>query len=968
MNAASAETPAYLNPDLPLEERVTDLVSRLTIEEKIGMMASRQEAVPRLGVPEYHIGGEAAHGLVTKDGPATAFPQTIGLACGWDEKLLFRIGTVVGDEARAYYRRRRGLSGLTLWAPTVDMERDPRWGRTEEGYGEDPILTGRLSAAFIRGMQGDDPFYIKAAATPKHFYANNNEQDRMSCSASIDPRSRREYYLKAFERAFVEARAHSVMTAYNAVNGIPAMVHPDVAEVIKGEWAMDGFAVSDAGALTALVERHRAFPTFAEAAAAAVKAGIDNLTDETETVKNTVREALAKNLLSERDLDRAIGNVLRIRFRLGQFDPPERNPYARIGESVLWRKESRALAAEAARKAVVLLENRESGGRPALPLHEDTAGTLAVVGPLADAAYRDWYGGTPPYRVTPLQALSGRLPHDRVRFADGSDVVCIRTLDGRWVVTRSWFDRTLAAEEPSRPGGEQFRVTDWGWGNRTFKSLQNGLYLTTDDTVLAERSDEVWGWYVKERFELVPAGLPDAPEAVHIKTWIGDTVGLDANHGLVTATPENGVKPEPFLIETVHDGLSEAAEAARSSDTAIVFVGNHPLLVAKEEIDRPCLRLPPDQERLIEAVTEANPNTVVVIVGSYPFALGAWKDRVRAVLYTAHGGQEAGTAIAEVLFGDYNPAGRLPLTWYRSVRELPGIMEYDIRSAGTTYLHYRGTPLYPFGYGLSYSNYTYLSIETDRSEIDAESAVTVTVKIRNDGPLPGEEVVQLYVSHPGSAVKRPARRLVGFSRVPIGVHRTEEISFTVPGRELAFWDVRTGGWFLEAGECEIQAGASSADIRLTARLRVRGEPVPPRDPYRWMQAETYDLQERAALMAGRNGTVFAAPRGTAAGPDESGNVKSDPALLAFEDLEFGEGGPAALEFELEADEPGGEVALRIYDSARFEGAFRRVALGLVTAAAYSVRELPAGGLSGRRAVAIELRGAVRLGRFRFRQV
>lgn len=828
MSTAAVGTPAYLNPDLPLEERVRDLVSRLTTEEKIGMMASRQEAVPRLGVPEYHIGGEAAHGLVTKDGPTTVFPQTIGLACTWDEKLLHRIGEVVGDEARAYCRRRRGLGGLTLWAPTIDMERDPRWGRTEEGYGEDPVLTGRLSSAFIRGMQGDHPFYIKAAAAPKHFYANNNERDRMRCSASIDPRNRREYYLKAFEPAFVTAGAHSVMAAYNAVNGVPAMLHPDIAEVVKGEWAMDGFAVSDAGALTALVEQHRAFESLAEAAAAAVKAGIDNLTDETETVKNAVREAISRNLLSECDLDRAIGNVLKIRFRLGQFDPQERNPYARIGESVLWRKGSRALALEAARKAVVLLENRESGGTSALPLHEDTAGTLAVIGPLADAAYRDWYGGTPPYRVTPLQAISGRMPHDRVKFADGSDVVCIRTLDGRWIATRSWFDGKLAATRPSRLGGEQFRKTDWGWGSLTFRSLQNGSYLTTDDTVLAARADEVWGWYVKERFELVPAGLAGSPEAVTVKTWKGDAVGLDQHHGLVTATPENGVKPEPFVIETVHDGLSEAVEAARSADTAIVFLGNHPLLTAKEELDRPSLRLPPDQERLAETVIEANPDTIVVIVGSYPFALGAWKDRARAVLYTAHGGQEAGNALAEVLFGEYNPAGRLPMTWYRSVHELPDIMEYDIRSAGTTYLYYRGTPLYPFGYGRSYTSFTYLSIGTDRSEIDAEGAVTVTVRLRNDGPLPGEEVVQLYVSHPGSAVSRPARRLVGFTRVPVGVHRTAELRFTVPGRELAFWDERTGAWILEDGECELQTGASSAEIRLTARLRVRGEPVPPR--------------------------------------------------------------------------------------------------------------------------------------------
>ncbi len=835
--------PPFRNARLPLEERIRDLLGRLSLEEKLGLMASRQEPVPRLGLGEFHIGGEAAHGLVTKDGPSTVFPQTLGLACSWDVELLRELGSVVGDEARAYCRRRKGLGGLCLWAPTVDMERDPRWGRTEEGYGEDPWLAGSLAAALARGMRGEHPFYYKAVATPKHFYANNNEEARASCSASIDPRDRHEYYLRAFERLFTDAGALSIMTSYNAINGIPAIAGPDLGAVVKGEWGLCGFAVCDGGALPLLVSAQKRCPDVETAAALSLKAGLDNFSDDADKVKAALRGALERGLIAETDLDAAIARVLHARFRLGHFDPPGVDPYAGIDESVLWRESSRALALRAARESIVLLERRPVGGRDVLPLRAGELRSLAVLGPLADVVYRDWYTGTPAYLVTPFQALSARLPQARVSFHDGSDVVAFRSPAGPYLGSRAWYDSTLVADRPPERGGELFRRTDWGWGNQTFRSLTSGSYVTAEESKLSASAPEVWGWWVKERFSLEPAGRPSA---FRLRAWNGRPIRI-AEDGVLSIIPEGeSAEPSELIMETIHDGVAEAAEAARGADAALVFVGNHPLLNAKEEIDRVEIGLPPEQERLIEAVLDANPRTVVVIIGSYPYALGAWRERAAGVLYATHGGQEAGRALAEVILGDYNPAGRLPMTWYRSEKDLPGIMDYEIARGGRTYQYFKGSVLYPFGHGLSYSRFWILSAAVEGARLARGGQSLIKVGIENLGPLDGEEVIQAYAQFPDSAMRRPLKKLVGAVRlfIPAGGRAMAELR--VEARDLMAWDQRRSAWILEEGRVRIVLAGTSAFESLAPGekaeidLNIEGEKLLPRPLSEAFSADSFE--------------------------------------------------------------------------------------------------------------------------------
>lgn len=761
-----------------LELRLAALIGQLTLAEKIGLIPTRQEAVPRLGLAEFWIGGEAAHGLVARDGPTTVFPQTLGLSSTWDPVLLERIGSLVGDEARAYHKLREGLSGLCLWAPTVDLERDPRWGRTEEGWGEDPVLTGVLASAYVRGLQGNHPAYLKTVATLKHFFANNHEAGRASTSSEVPSDLLDSYYLRVFELVLKHGGAQSIMTAYNAVNGVPAMLRPEINDLLRKTWGWDGFVVCDGGALSLLVSGHRAFPTWAEAVAASLKAGIDCFPEDGALLKPALAEAMDRGLLAEADLDRAVTRTLRARLRLGLFAGPGENPYENLTTTIVHRPESRALAREAAVKAAVLLKNDGI-----LPLSDRMPGSVAVVGPLADAVYRDWYTGTAAAPVSPLKALVERLGTGRVVTADGCDLVALKAPDGRYVGVAGWNDPGLVADRTSAQAGELYRRTDWGWGTQTFQALANGNFVTTDDVTVQAAAPEVWGWFTRERFGASRKG--PGPWT----TWKGDAVGLGKDGRLVVA--KDGEAPDGFEVcdfdvEVVRDGLRGAVAAARSAEAAVVFVGNHPLINGRETEDRPSLELAPDQVSLIRSVARANPRTVVVIVGSYPFATGAWQDEVGAVLYTTHGGQEAGHAVADLLFGDASPAGRLSMTWYRGVEDLPPITDYDIKSRGRTHLYYQGTPLYPFGHGLSYTTFGYKGLRWDSEAQEASVVVT------NTGSRSGDEVVQFY----------HGKALAGFSRITLAPGESRLVRCPLPRSALS-------------SSLPFAVGASSTDLRLT---------------------------------------------------------------------------------------------------------------------------------------------------------
>ncbi|KAA9005037.1 carbohydrate-binding protein [Paenibacillus spiritus] len=962
----------FQNPDLPLEERVNDLVSRFTLEEKVDLMIQYQAAVERLGVKAYKHGTEAAHGMAWL-GEATGYPQPIGLGCTWDTGLMQRIGSAIGDEARGFYKRNPEINGLTLWAPTVDMERDPRWGRTEEAYGEDPVLTGKLASALVQGIQGDHPRYLKAVATLKHFIANNNEVGRGDASVSIDPRNMREYYLKAFEIPFKEGGAQSMMTAYNAINGVPANLNPDVQAVVKEEWGMDGFVVSDAFDVTGTVRDHGYLETYKEAVARSVKeGGIDSITDDGEAIKAALREALAEGLLTESDLDIALRNTFRVRFRLGEFDSEEGNPYAAIDESAILRPEHAELSREAACKAAVLLKNE--GGL--LPLQADQLGQVAVIGPLSGTVYRDWYSGSLPYAVTPLEGIEAKLAEAGNRaerktlFAGGTDRIRLKSKKtGRYVTLGEGEEAALAATAEKAEDADIFEVTDWGWDSHTLIAEKNGKYLTTDDRIVKAAADRIWEWFTKEVFLI--SAVDGQPQTVTFSTWNGTPVTVSGDSGAllvgdgsaaemaneinvagaaeVSGERAVAVAADEFEVEVLTDKLKEARRAASEADLAVVFVGNHPLINGKETMDRPDITLPASQEKLIQEVYAANPNTVVVVIGSYPFALN-WTDaHVPAILYSTHAGQELGHALADVLFGAYNPAGRLNMTWYRSVDQLPEFMDYDIIKHGRTYQYFEGDVLYPFGHGLSYSSFRYEEIRLDKTEADAERdrEIAVTVRVTNTGGRAGEEVVQLYGRAEQSRVKRPLKQLLAFRRMLLQPGETAEVTFTLPLAELAMWDVTRDRYWVEAGNYTFLAGSSSASLPLSAVLKLDAEAIPPRNLNEATRAVNYDDYEGLQLGECTEG-------GSAL------EVRSGSGWAVYRDADLGEGA-AALAFRAAADrEASLEVRLGGPDG-RLAGEIRLSGTGAQEWRDYTCA---LSGAAGRQDVCLVLKGAMRVSGFR----
>lgn len=826
--------------DLPLNDRVQDLISRLTLDEKVSLIPQYQAAIERLGVGAYKHGTEAAHGISWL-GKATSFPQPSGLACTWNPELMKEIGSAIGDEARAFYKKNPTVNGLTLWAPTVDMERDPRWGRTEEAYGEDPELTGQLSTSLVQGIQGDHPVYLKAVATLKHFLGNNNEIERGNCSASIDPRNMREYYLEAFKPAFQEGGAQSMMTAYNSVNGVPVILHPAVMDVVKGEWDMDGFIVSDAGDLFGIVKDHKYYESFAQSMAESIKNGIDSVTEETEETIKVLHEALDQGLLAEEDLDRALTNTFRVRFRLGEFDPAEGNPYAAIDDSVILSKKHAALSLEAAKQSIVLLKNEQD----TLPLNKTELNKVAIIGPLGDEAFRDWYSGTLPYGVTPLQGVSKKLPGKQVTFESGADQIILTSAANGQAIGITGEDGRLAVQHDTAEHGELFQHTAWGWTSNTLKATSRGQYVTLSEAeTLTASADEIYGWFVKESINIVP----ETEDTVSLRTWNDKLISVNAEDGtLQVAYQEAGTDARLFKKNIVTNGLEAAVVAAKAAEVAVVFVGNHPLLNGKEEIDRPDIVLPEEQERLVKAVYEANPNTVVVIVGSYPISSTWIDENIPAVLYTSHSGQELGNAVAEVLFGDYSPSGKLNMTWFRSEEQLPELMDYDIIKGKRTYMYFDGEPLYPFGYGLSYAEVNYKNLNLSTKELQQDDTLNISVQVDNTGAVDGDEVVQLYVQALNSRVKRPIKQLKGFEKVSIAAGQSHTVEFTLPVSELAFWDVTREQYCVENGEYMILIGRSSADIKLSSIVKVNGEIIPSRNLYNSTKAENYDDYEGVYL-------------------------------------------------------------------------------------------------------------------------
>jgi beta-glucosidase len=865
--AAPLRAADFRDPSLPPEVRAAALVSQLTLAEKISMMASGQPAIPRLGIAAHNIGGEALHGIAYQN--ATVFPQATGLAHTWDTDLIRAVASAIADEARIFYRQDPTHRGLSYWSPVVDLARDPRWGRSEEVYGEDPYLSAAIGGAFVHGMQDDDPRYLKTAPTLKHFAANSMEDGRGSSSSNVDPRNLREYYLKPFEKITREERVRSYMVAYNAINFLPCVVTNYIRDLARAEWGFNGFVVTDAGDLGGLVSGHHYAPDNATAAALIIKAGMDSITDS--AAVSSVQAAIDRGLLTESDLDTTLRRNLRIRFLVGEFDPPGSTPYDSIPDSDLLSPEHAALARRAGQESVVLLKNEGN----LLPLDASRMRNVAVIGPSAGLVYRDWYAGYLTYAITPLQGIRDRIgAADRVHFDDGASQIIIQSrVNNRWVTAGSSGSSALLASASIPTQSETFLAQDFGWGCTVLRSIVNGQYVKAGtNSILAATDAAAYGWNYDYCFNFVQQ--PGGGFAIQYYNGRYVTAGSGGNSSL-RATATSVGSSEKFNLLTVSDGVQRAAALAAGADAAIVVVGNNTTINGKENADRQDITLPPEQEQLIQAVRAINPNTIVVLVASYPLAVNWTDQNVPAILYTSHGGQELGRFLADVLFGDYNPAGRLTQTWFRSSADLPPIADYDIRK-GRTYWYFQGTPLYPFGYGLSYSTFDYSNLSVSPAQAGPGDTLQVGVDIRNSGARAGDEVVQLYTKALASKVQRPLQELKRFARVSLQPGETRTVTFSLPVSELNFWDVRRGRFTVEKGTVELRVGASSGDIRLAAQVRVDGDTLPPRNGQGVLRAENYDEYSSVLLAQSGDGAQVA-------------RYQADGAWLGFREVDFGAG-------------------------------------------------------------------------------
>lgn len=704
-NAAAAEYP-FRDLNLPAQARIANILSLMTVDEKIEAL-STNSGVPRLGIPSFGS-TEGIHGIVRRGDErknrkpitTTQFPQPPGMGASWNPALVRAAAEVQSTEARYITQSAKyGSPILMQWGPQADLARDPRWGRGEEVYSEDPFLAGTMSVAFTQGIQGDHPKYWRGAALLKHFLANSNENGRGNSSSNFDDRLFWEYYSVPFRMSFEEG-ARGVMAAYNAWNGTPMHLHPILNDLVIGKWGADVVS-SDGGAIGNLVKWYKLFPTQKEAAVAGLKAGINQYLD---TYKDELRAAIKDGTVKEAELDAALARKFRVTLKLGLIDLPEGNPYAAIkdGPEPWLSEQHKAVSLKLALESIVLMKNANN----TLPLSKSGIKRIAVIGPHADSVHWDWYGGIPPHKVT---ALAG------------------------------------------------------------------------------------------------------------IRAAVGPNVAVDYAPG---------------------DADGAAVKAARAADVAVVLVGNDPTCGPNMATDwtdagtKPCAdpgdgregrdreTLALAQEELVRKVLAANPKTVMVLMSSFPFTINWSKQHVPAIVHMAHSSQDQGTALAKVLFGDYNPGGKLVATWPAAMEHLPPMMDYDIRN-GRTYMYAQHEPLFPFGHGLSYTRFKYANLRTSSASVSPDGSVAVDVDVTNLGKRAGDTVVQLYASYPKSKVKRPKQALVGFQRVGLAPGERRTVRIALKASQLGYWNVERGAFEVEAAPVKLLVGESSADIKLTRTLEVK---------------------------------------------------------------------------------------------------------------------------------------------------
>jgi beta-glucosidase len=831
-HAETQSLPPYKNPSLPIPARVDDLVSRMTLEEKISQMMNASPAIDRLGIPQYDWWNEALHG-VARAGYATVFPQAIGLAATWDTDLMYRVADVISTEARAKHHefarnnQHNRYQGLTFWSPNINIFRDPRWGRGQETYGEDPYLTARLGVEFVKGLQGNDPRYFKVIATPKHYAVHSGpEPERHAFDAKAEERDLRETYLPAFRATIVEGKAYSIMCAYNRTNTEPCCANKKLMmDILRGEWKFDGYVVSDCGAIYDISHFHKFVKTEAEASALAVRAGTD-LTCGGE-YKSLV-EAVKQGLITEAEIDTSLKRLMTARFRLGMFDPPELVPYARIPFSQNDTPEHHQLALQAARESIVLLKNANH----VLPLKKNLQ-SLAVIGPNADSPDVLWgnYYGRPSRLITPLAAIKNAVSTDtKVVYAPGSTLAgepvvpvpaSALTVNGTAPGVKGEYFNNPELRGPAATVRTDARI-DFNWGRYQPAPQVNDNNFSvrwTGKLTPAESGNYSLGFTADDGARLFLDGqlLVDAWSSNPTKT-ITKEVRLEAgrSYDLRLEYFQNNREAVAKLVwsypRLAEGMIEEAVNAAKAADAAVLVLGISAGLEGEEMTvnvegfrggDRTDISLPKSQEALLKAVVATGKPVVVVLLSGSALAVNWANENVPAMLAAWYPGGEGGTAIADVLFGKYNPAGRLPVTFYKSVDQLPPFTDYSMQ--GRTYRYFKEEPLYPFGFGLSYTRFSYGDLRLSARSVKAGAAIEVSVDVTNAGELDGDEVVQLYLTDVAASAPVPIRTLVGFDRISLRPKEKRSITFTITPRQMSLINEQ-GERVIEPGEFLINIG------------------------------------------------------------------------------------------------------------------------------------------------------------------
>lgn len=856
---AWSQTTIYQDPNRSFEDRAADLVSHMTLAEKVSQMQNSAPAIPRLGVPAYDWWSEGLHG-VARAGQATVFPQAIGLSATFDTPLMNQTATAISDEARAKHNAfaqhgmRDRYEGLTFWSPNINIFRDPRWGRGQETYGEDPFLTSRMGIAFVRGMQGDDPTYRKLDATAKHFAVHSGpESERHHFDVHPSERDLYETYLPAFQALVQEAKVDAVMGAYNRINGEPAAASKTLLQdILRKDWGFNGYVVSDCDAIEDIYLRHKTVQTAEEAAALGVKNG-DDLNCGTTYAALTA--AVHDGLISEADIDTSVKRLMFARFRLGMFDPPERVRWAQIPYSVNQSPQHDALARRAAQESIVLLKNNGI-----LPLSRNVQ-HIAVIGPTADdvAALLGNYNGTPAAPVTILQGIREAAPNAHVTYVHGAELVEGFDGSGSGDLIESTYLRPSENATEHGLKGEYFRGGDFTtspvltridptvgfhWdhstptddlvargelpeekalGNDNFSVRWSGRLLppVSGRYELNAVANNGFRLYIDDRLVMDTWDTNSPPQSK------GAAVDLEAGKAYklrleyAKGTQNDDVRLT-WHLPGAKPAFEEALDAARQADV-VIFVGGLTSNLEGEEMkvnypgfaggDRTDLRLPASQEKLLEALQATGKPVVLVLTTGSALAIDWAKQHIPAILVAWYPGQRGGNAVADVLFGDANPAGRLPVTFYKADEKLPAFDDYNMQ--GRTYRYFKGKPLYPFGFGLSYTHFTYSDLRLDRHTVGAKDRVHVTVKVKNSGQRAGDEVVQLYLRPRHAPHARVTKELRGFQRLNLQAGEERSVSFDIsPDVDLKYYDDVHHAYAVDPGSYEVQIGASSSDIRL----------------------------------------------------------------------------------------------------------------------------------------------------------